>query len=116
MMTFMTLHITLTAATVAVLTLAVGIWRLPRPVWRQALIVALLSGAAVFLWRLSANTPDLNDDGLPGVSANDWAAPVIAYLSLSVYADLRKPCPAAAFREVRALAALACLVINVVTI
>ena len=75
-----------------------------------------MSGAAVFMWRISANMPQLNADGLPGFSANDWAAPVLAYLSLSVYADLRKPCPAGAFREVRALAALACLIINVVTI
>src|SRR5205823_9663770 len=65
-MTFTTLHITLTATTVAVLTLAVGMWRLPRPAWRQALVIALLSGAAVFLWRLSANKPQLNDDGLRG--------------------------------------------------
>jgi hypothetical protein len=32
------------------------------------------------------------------------------------YSDLRKPSQAGAFRQVRALAALACLVINVVTI
>jgi hypothetical protein len=35
---------------------------------------------------------------------------------LSVYADLRKPSPEDAFRQVRALAAVACLIINVVTI
>jgi len=63
-------------------------WRLQRKAWQQALIVALLSGAAVFLWRLSANKPDLNDDGLPGFSANDWAAPILTYLTLGAYADL----------------------------
>ena len=76
----------------------------------------LVSGAAVFLWRLSASMPQLNADGLEGISGNDWAAPVLAYLSLSVYADLRRPCPAAAFLQVRAIAALAGLAINVVTI
>jgi hypothetical protein len=40
----------------------------------------------------------------------------IAYLSLSAYADLRQPSPEAAFRQVRALAAVACLAINVITI
>ena len=115
-MTFTTLHIVLTAATVAVLTLAVGIWRLPRPVWRQALIVALLSGAAVFLWRLSANKPDLNDDGLPGFSANDWAAPILTYLILSVYADLRPPADPARYRQVRALAFGIAVAVNVITI
>src|SRR5436190_12163102 len=89
MMTFTTLHIALTAAIVAVLAFAVGMWRLPRPAWRQALIVALLSGAAAFMWRLSANKPQLNDDGLPGFSANDWAAPILTYLTLGAYADLR---------------------------
>ena len=35
--------------------------------------------------------PQLNDDGLPGFSANDWAAPVLTYLFLSLYADLSPP-------------------------
>jgi uncharacterized membrane protein YiaA len=115
-MTFTTLHIALTAAIVAVLALAVGMWRLPRPAWRQAAIVALLSGAAVFLWRLSANKPQLNDDGLPGFSANDWAAPILTYLTLSAYADLRPPPDRARYRQVRALAFVVALAVNVITI
>ncbi len=115
-MTFTTLHIALTAATVAVLTFAVGMWRLPRPAWRQALAAALLAGAAVFLWRLSANKPDLNDDGLPGFSANDWAAPILTYLTLSAYADLRPPADPARYRQVRALAFLIAVAVNVITI
>src|SRR6266567_1585390 len=103
-MTFTTLHIALTAATVAVLTFAVGMWRLPRPAWRQALAAALLAGAAVFLWRLSANKPDLNDDGLPGFSANDWAAPILTYLTLFAFMVRRPPGEPARFRQVRALA------------
>ena len=99
-MTFTTLHIVLTAATVAVLTFAVG----------------LLAGAAVFLWRLSANKPDLNDDGLPGFSANDWAAPILTYLILSVYADLRPPADPARYRQVRALAFGIAVAVNVITI
>ena len=79
-MTFSTGHILLTAALVAVLTAAVGLWRLPRRARTEALIVALLAGAAVFLWRISANKPQLNDDGLPGFSANDWTAPILTYM------------------------------------
>jgi hypothetical protein len=116
MMTFTTLHIALTAATVAVLTFAVGMWRLSRRAWRQALVIALLSGAAVFLWRLSANKPDLNDDGLPGFSANDWAAPILIYLTLGVYADLRPSSDTARYRQVRALAFVVALAVNVITI
>jgi hypothetical protein len=116
MMTFSTLHIALTSITVAVLTLAVAVWRLRRPAWRQALIVALLSGAAVFLWRLSANMPQLNDDGLPGFSANDWAAPIVTYIVLSCYADLRPPPDPSRYRQVRALATVVALAVNVITI
>ena len=113
-MTFSAAHILATAAVTGLAAAAAAWWKLRR--WPDILAVFLVSGAAVFMWRISANMPQLNAEGLPGFSANDWAAPVLAYLSLSVYADLRKPCPAGAFREVRALAALACLVINVVTI
>jgi len=115
-MTFTTPHITVTAATVAVLTFAVGLWRLPRPAWRQALVVALLAGAAVFLWRLSANKPDLNDDGLPGFSANDWAAPILTYLTHGAYADLRPPADPVRYRQVRALAFVIAVAVNVITI
>lgn len=52
-------------------------------------MVGVLSGLAVLVWRLSANMPALNDDGLPPFSANDWAAPVLTFVVLSVYADLR---------------------------
>src|SRR2546430_12706038 len=115
-MPFTPLHTARPAATVAVLPFAVGLWRLPRPAWRQALVVALLSGVAVFLWRLSANKPDLNDDGLPGFSANDWAAPILTYITLGCYADLRAPGDPVRYRQVRALATIVALAVNVITI
>lgn len=47
---------------------AVGSGRASTPVaesrWPQVAAVFLVSGAAVFLWRLSANMPQLNDDRL----------------------------------------------------
>jgi hypothetical protein len=43
--------------------------------WPDIAAVASLSAASVLLWRLSANMPQLNSDGLNGFSANDWAAP-----------------------------------------
>ena len=113
-MTFSAVHILATAALTGLAAAAAAWWKLRR--WPEAAAVLLVSGAAVFLWRISANMPQLNDDGLQGFSANDWDAPVLAYLALSVYADLRKPRPEAAFRQVRALAALACLAVNVITI
>jgi hypothetical protein len=115
-MVFTTVHIALTAATVAVLTFAVAAWRLPRPSWQQAIMVAVLGGAAVFLWRMSANMPQLNDDGLPGFSANDWAAPILTYVVLAGYADLRPPADIARYRQVRALATVIAVAVNVITI
>ena len=113
---FSTPHITGTALGVGVAALAIAIWRLPRGAWPDVAAIAVLSAASVFLWRLSANMPQLNDDGLPGFSANDWAAPVITYLFLSLYADLRPPADPRRYNQARALAVLASLVINVVTI
>lgn len=115
-MTFSTAHILLTAAITSVVALPVGFWRLPPARWLDILAVAVLSGVAVFLWRLSANMPQLNDDGLPGFSANDWAAPALTYLALSGYADLRAPADPRRYRQVRALVTLVALAVNVITI
>lgn len=115
-MTFSALHIAVTAATTAVLVGGVALWRLPRGQWRRALMVALLAGGAVLLWRLSANKPQLNDDGLPGFSANDWAAPMLTYVVLASYGDLHPPADVGRFRQVCALAAVVALAVNVITI
>jgi hypothetical protein len=89
-------------------------WRLRA--FRDAVVAGVLAGAAVFLWRLSANMPQLNEDGLPGFSANDWAAPMLAYVVLGGYADLRRPADPARYKQLRALAGLICLAVNVITI
>ena len=115
-MIFSTGHIALTAGITAVLGFAAAIWRLPRGAWLDIVAVAGLSGVAVLLWRLSANMPQLNDDGLPGFSANDWAAPVLVFVALGVYADLRVPADPRAYRQARALVTLAALAVNVITI
>jgi hypothetical protein len=115
-MIFSTVHILLTAAITGGVALVVGFWRLPRAQWPDVLAIVVLSGVAVFLWRLSANMPQLNEDGLPGFSANDWAAPALTYLFLSVYADLRAPADPRRYRQARALTTLGALAVNVITI
>jgi hypothetical protein len=100
----------------SVVALIVAVWRLPRRAWPDIVAITVLSGAAVLLWRLSANMPPLNDDGLPGFSANDWAAPALSYLFLAGYADLRAPVDVAGYRQVRALTTLVALTVNVITI
>jgi hypothetical protein len=60
--------------------------------------------------------PQLNSDGLPGFSANDWLAPVMTYLFLSAYADLRSPGDPRRYGQIRMIVVAISLVVNVVTI
>jgi hypothetical protein len=113
---FSAAHIGLTALATGLFALAAAVWRLPRGQWRHMLAVAVLTGVAVFMWRISANMPQLNDDGLRPFSANDWAAPVLTYVVLSVYDDLVSPADPARYRQTRALTTMLALVINVITI
>ncbi len=115
-MIFSVVHILLTAAITSALALIVALWRLGRGAWLDILAITVLSGLAVLLWRLSANMPALNDDGLPGFSANDWAAPALVFLFLTVFADLRVPADPRRYRQARALATLGALAVNVITI
>jgi hypothetical protein len=113
---FSAIHIALTAALTGVLALAAAAWRLPRTAWPDVIAIGVLSAAAVFLWRISANMPQLNSDGLPGFSANDWLAPVMTYIFLSTYADLRSPSDPQRYGQTRTMAVVISLIVNVVTI
>ena len=57
-----------------------------RSVILECVAIGALTGASVFLWRRSANMPQLNRDGLREFSANDWLAPVVTFVVLSVTA------------------------------
>ena len=115
--TFSHAHIAATAATTAVIVGAIATWRLTgRGRTLSATAVATIAGLAVYLWRASANMPQLNNDGISGYSANDWLAPVITFVALSVYADLRPPADPKRFAQVRATATIIALAVNVITI
>ncbi|MCA1837191.1 MAG: hypothetical protein LC721_13095 [Actinobacteria bacterium] len=58
-------HILITAAVTSGLALMSALWRLPRRACPDIVAITVLSGGGVLLWRLSANMPALNDDGLP---------------------------------------------------
>lgn len=110
-------HIALTAAITGVIAAGIACWRLNhRGRWIVGLIVGVLAAATVFLWRASANMPQLNRDGLEGFSANDWLAPVVVYVVLSVYADLFPPTDRHRFAQVRAAATIVAFAVNVITI
>lgn len=110
-------HTALTGAVTGVIVLGFAIWRLHGTrAWIDRITIALLAGLAVFLYRTSANLPQLNRDGLSGYSANDWLAPVVVFVVLTAYADLFPPSDPRRFRQVRAAATITAFVVNVVTI
>lgn len=70
----------------------------------------------MFLWRKSANLPQLNTDGLRGFSADDWLAPVLAYVWLSLYRLLRTPRDPDRYGRTVAAATIIAFAVNVITI
>lgn len=103
--TFSVAHITLTAVITAALAFAGAVWRLPRRTaagLTDVAVVAVLAFASVLLWRWSANMPPLNADGLQGFSANDWAAPILTYVLLGLYVDVRPPADPHRYGQTRA--------------
>jgi hypothetical protein len=70
----------------------------------------------VYLYRASANMPQLNSDGISGYSANDWLAPTLTFVFVTMYASVRPPADPLRFHQVRALATVARLAVNVITI
>ena len=114
---FGTAHIAVTAAITGALALVASILVLGRRRGlAESVAIAILAAGAVFLWRKSANMPQLNDDGLSPFSANDWLAPVVTYVVLGMYASVRRPGNDRRFAQARSLAVLAAFVVNVVTI
>lgn len=109
-------HIALTALTTAAICgVFAAVLLRGRARLLEGLPVTAISGLAVYLWRASANMPQLNNDGLPGYSANDWLAPIIVFVALTLYADLRPPADLQRYRRVRALATIAAFAVNVIT-
>jgi hypothetical protein len=106
-----------TAGCTTVIVFGFAIWRLSgQRAWLIRVVVALLAGGAVYLWRASANMPQLNRDGISGYSANDWLAPVVTFVVLTVYADLFPPANARRYGQLRAAATLTAFAVNVITI
>ncbi|TML40869.1 MAG: hypothetical protein E6G27_09160 [Actinobacteria bacterium] len=115
--TFSHSHIALTAGTTGLICAGVALWLLDGE--RRILAgiaLGVIAGSAVYLWRASANMPQLNNDGLQGYSANDWLAPVVTFVALSVYRDLIPLGNPKRFAQVRAIATIVAFAVNVITI
>jgi peptidoglycan/LPS O-acetylase OafA/YrhL len=82
----------------------------------DAVLIAIVVGISILLWREAGNTATLNDDPIPLVSPNDVLCPVITYLCLSVLAGFRSNIQGPNWPRIRALLTLLSLVVNVATI
>jgi hypothetical protein len=115
---FTTAHIAVTAAISGALAFLFALALLKRErrgLW-ESTIIGGLAAVAVFLWRKSANMPQLNDDGLQGFSANDWLAPTVTFFLLSLFGNLRPSHEERRFGQAVAIAAIVAFVVNVITI
>jgi hypothetical protein len=114
---FSSSHIALTALICGIAAALLSSFALGRrSVALECAVIGILTAASVFLWRTSANMPQLNRDGLRELSANDWLAPVVTFVFLSVYGATRRGGEDRPFARARAVAVIAVLVINVVAI
>jgi hypothetical protein len=85
-----------------------------RPV--DAVLMAVVVGISILLWREAGNTPPLNDDPIPVVSPNDVLCPIVTYVCLSVLAGFRSRIQRPNWPRVRAVLTLVSLVVNIATI
>lgn len=113
---FSALHIGATALAAGAIALLVSYWRLRPRSWLDAAAASTVVAVATFAWRLSANMPALNSDGVPGFSANDLLAPLTAYILLGMYASWRQPASPEQFDRHRSILAGIALAVNVITI
>ena len=114
-------QIALSAAIGAVLSFLVawlyGRWaKETTPEASQSVIVALLAGLSILVWRLAGNTPPLNEDPVPLVSPNDVLCPVLTYVVLGLYADVARAVGRPGWGRLRALLTITSLIVNIVTI
>jgi len=112
-------HIALTAAITAgaaLLVLAALRTRFKVYSLVDGLLVAVVVGLSIIVWRAAGNTGALNNDPISGVSPNDVLCPLVTYLFIGFYAAFRRPVDAVRFEQARVLLTLVSFVVNVVTI
>ena len=112
-------HIALTAtitAVIALLVLVVLRSRFKMLRLFDCLLVALVVGLSIIVWRSVGNTETLNNDYIPLVSPNDVLCPLVTYLFIGFYAAFRPPLDARRFEQARVLLTLVSFMVNVVTI
>lgn len=79
-------------------------------------LISMVVGISVLLWRAAGNTGALNNDPIPGVSPNDVLCPLVSYLFLGFYAAFRRPADPLRFEQARVFLTVVSFVVNVVTL
>lgn len=116
---FPLVHIALTAAITAGATLVILLIlraRFQDLRLVDCLLIAVVAGLSVLVWRSVGNTGTLNDDPIPGVSPNDVLCPLVTFLFLGFYAAFRRPADTIRFEQVRVWLTLVSFAVNVITI
>lgn len=108
-------RIALTAGLALAVSLVALLWRYREFSLREAVVISLVVGISVLLWRMASNVAQLNDDPIPPVSPNDVLSPVVTYVMLSVCGAFRQGTPAR-WGQARALLTLVSFLINVIAI
>ena len=112
-------HIALTAvitAGVSLLLLVLLSKRFKALTLPDCLLVALVAGLSVLVWRSAGNTGALNNDPIPAVSPNDVLCPLVTYLFIGFYAAFRRPVDSVRFEQARVLLTMLSFAVNVITI
>src|SRR5260370_42674933 len=79
----------------------------------DCLLISVVVGISVIVWRSAGNTGALNNDTIPVVSPNDVLCPLVTYLFIGFYAAFRPPLDAMRFEQVRVLLTLGSFIVNV---
>lgn len=111
-------HIALTASITALITL-IMMWWMRRSIKVSGfdlVLIALIAGASVLLWRAAGNVPALNNDPIPAISPNDVLCPLVTYLLVGMYAAFRPPVEQSSFERLRVWIAVISLLVNIITI
>lgn len=82
----------------------------------DTVLISLIVGASILLWREAGNMPALNDDPIPVVSPNDVLCPVLTYVCLGLLAAFRPMLRGTHWPRLRVWLTLLSLVVNIVTI
>jgi hypothetical protein len=82
----------------------------------EIILIALVAGFSVLVFRASANTTVLNADPVPAISPNDVLCPVMTYVFLGIYGAFRYRGYNVGFERARAVLTLVSFAVNVIAI